>query len=447
MTSTYGINIFGHGIHEKKTLQTDSKIGSTTDNDITLVRNNVDVLKLSRSGIDVHRNPIINLTIPTEDTDAVNKYYVDTQDTLNIKKTGDTMTGNLDMNSFEILHVSSPHDELSATSKQYVDERVSTAIAHVDNIYCDRVPAVDLTSISTPAPYWCSCDNYSHTAWNAFAHNGNSDWVIGNVTTSWIMVYSADPFCIKRLLIRGSRSGLLGEVTSWKFVGTASNDIWNEEVWDVLFICEDNPRYKIYSNSSFEIVFPSNTRRHRHFMLLVDAGTLPTGINYIGIYNAINTVDIYGDNKMAGNLDMNTNVIEHVADPFNSQDAATKFYVDSKNAKSYSTSAALEGVTFQNKQVHRYFQTGSFPNEGSSVTLISNASSLVRYEGQVVWGNQTHEIRALCAKLSDQPITISPVHFSGSWMTVGGNILLFNTSGVSDFDGANYWVMIEYTVD
>ena len=484
MTSTLGIDIFGHAINDrrKSSRSVSSKLGSTTNSDVTFIRNNIDMLTLTESGIDVKRNSIVNLAAPTQNTNVANKLYVDTEDSRKLNKSGDTMTGNLDMNnkkicnvsvpvdnddgankiyvdstavkksgdsmngdldmnSHEILHISSPSDDLSATNKTYVDEKITSAVTSADYIFTDRVPGVDLTSNSTPAPYWCSCDNNSNTAWHAFSHVDDSEWIIENITEGWIMVYTPDSFCVKRLTIRGSRSGLTGNVTRWKFMGTSSDDIWTESVWDRLIECDGVN--EINANSNFDIILSSNTRKHKYFKLKIEAGTLPVGINYIGIYNGINTVNIYGDNKMLGDLNMNGFQIVNIADPVANTALVNKKYVD----VSYSTSTVLPGVTFLEKQVHRYFNTGTFPNDGSFVILINNASLLIRYLGQIVWANQVHDIHVLNAVLSSGPEALGPVYFSGNWMTPGGNIRLFNTSGMPDFDGVNYWIMIEYTVD
>ena len=97
------------------------------------------------------------------------------------------------------------------------------------------------------------------------------------------------------------------------------------------------------------------------------------------------------------------------------------------------------------KKVHRYFHTATFTNE--IVVLISNASALVRYEGQIELNNQTCDIRIINSRISSESNIKGPVYFSGTWMTSGGNISLLGNSGLSDFQGSNYWIMIEYTVD
>lgn len=483
MTGIFGINIFGHGINGSKSISnTVSKIGSTTESDVALIRNNIDMITLNNSIIDVNRNSIVNLAPSIENSSAVNKLYVDTEDakklnksgdtmignlnmnnnkicnvsipvengdaankiyvdTTTIKKSGDSMTGDLDMNSHEIFHIRSPTDGLSATNKTYVDNKIISVVAESDYIFTDKVPPVDLTSNSTPAPYWCSCDNYSNTAWHAFSSSTNSDWVIGNVTEGWILVHSADSFCVKRLTIKGS-SVLSGSVTKWKFLGTSSDDIWTENVWDILI--ERDGENEIKNNSSFDVILPSNTKKHRYFKLTIEAGILPVGINHIGIYNGVNTLNIHGDNKMLGNLDMNGRRVINIGDALAENDAINKQYVDARFI-SYSDNAPLPGVTFRGKRVHRYFHVDTFTNE--IVVLINNASALIRYEGQIARNNQTHDIRVLNSRISTESNVIGPVYFSGSWMTSGGNISLFSNSGLSDFQGSKYWIMIEYTID
>ena len=483
MTGIFGINIFGHGINgSKSSSSTGSKIGSTTASDVALIRNNIDMITLSDSVIDVNRNSIVNLAASTQTSSAVNKLYVDTEnaqklnksgdsmtgnlnmnnnkicnvsipveigdaankfyvDTTAVKKSGDSMTGHLDMNSHEIFHVRSPTDELSATNKTYVDNKIDSVVAETDYIFTDKVPSVDLTSNSMPAPFWCSCDNYSNTAWHAFSSSANSDWVIGNVTEGWILVHSPDSFCAKRLTIKGS-STLTGSVTKWKFMGTSSDDIWTENVWDILIECDGENEIK--SNSSFDVILSSNTKKHRYFKLTIEAGTLPVGINHIGIYNGVNTLNIHGDNKMVGNLDINGHRVVNIGDPLAENDAINKQYVDARFI-SYSDNAPLPGFTFRGKQVHRYFHTATFTNE--TVVLISNASALIRYEGQIELNNQTCDIRIINSRISGESNVIGAVYFSGTWMTSGGNISLLGNSGLSNFQGSNYWIMIEYTVD
>jgi hypothetical protein len=56
------------------------------------------VLELN-SSINMRNNRIINLSTPVDTSDAVNKYYVDSSLLLYVKKSGDTMSGNLTVNS------------------------------------------------------------------------------------------------------------------------------------------------------------------------------------------------------------------------------------------------------------------------------------------------------------------------------------------------------------
>ena len=87
MTGIFGINIFGHGINgSKSSSSTGSKIGSTTASDVALIRNNIDMITLSDSVIDVNRNSIVNLAASTQTSSAVNKLYVDTENAQKFNK-------------------------------------------------------------------------------------------------------------------------------------------------------------------------------------------------------------------------------------------------------------------------------------------------------------------------------------------------------------------------
>jgi len=56
---------------------TSNKLGSTNDYDVSLIRNNTAKLNLTSTAIDVNTNPIINVGVPTNVSDATPKYYVD----------------------------------------------------------------------------------------------------------------------------------------------------------------------------------------------------------------------------------------------------------------------------------------------------------------------------------------------------------------------------------
>jgi hypothetical protein len=64
---------------------------------------------------------ITGLGDPTGAQDAATKTYVDTQDALQVSKTGDTMSGNLAMGSNKVTGLAAPTDANDAVTKTYVD--------------------------------------------------------------------------------------------------------------------------------------------------------------------------------------------------------------------------------------------------------------------------------------------------------------------------------------
>lgn len=75
---------------------------------------------------------ITNLASPIDSADAANKIYVDAQDALKVSKSGDTMSGNLNMGGFRISDLSSPAVGTDAVNKTYVDDAIAAGAGSVD---------------------------------------------------------------------------------------------------------------------------------------------------------------------------------------------------------------------------------------------------------------------------------------------------------------------------
>ena len=105
---------------------------------------------------------IVDVADPTLAQDAATKNYVDTQDALQVNKTGDSMTGELAMGSNKITGLATPTATTDASNKSYVDGEVATALATgvaggpigTANIADDAVTADKLAHTAvTPAAY------------------------------------------------------------------------------------------------------------------------------------------------------------------------------------------------------------------------------------------------------------------------------------------------------
>ena len=74
---------------------------------------------------DAKSQKLTNLADPTEAQDAATKNYVDTQDALQVTKTGDSMSGALAMGSNKITGLGTPTLTDDAATKTYVDAKVN----------------------------------------------------------------------------------------------------------------------------------------------------------------------------------------------------------------------------------------------------------------------------------------------------------------------------------
>ena len=71
----------------------------------------------------------LNLVDPTADDHAAKKKYVDDQDALQVTKSGDTMSGELNMGSNKITNLADPTVDADAANKNYVDDTITTSLA------------------------------------------------------------------------------------------------------------------------------------------------------------------------------------------------------------------------------------------------------------------------------------------------------------------------------
>lgn len=96
------------------------------DADLALKANTADVIKHDGSvPFSGHQSMggfrLTNLGAPTVGSDAANRTYVDTQDALKVNKSGDTMSGTLNMNNNPVTNLPDPVNPGDAANKQYVD--------------------------------------------------------------------------------------------------------------------------------------------------------------------------------------------------------------------------------------------------------------------------------------------------------------------------------------
>ena len=85
----------------------------------------------------------LNVLEPTENSNATTKKYVDdaiasVDHSTFLKKTGDTMSGTLDMGENSITNVAEPANDGDASNKKYVDDAISAATGQLPDTYVKK---------------------------------------------------------------------------------------------------------------------------------------------------------------------------------------------------------------------------------------------------------------------------------------------------------------------
>jgi len=116
-------------VQEIKDRYIDKNFGGTITGNVTIVGNTTLNGPVDINGdLDMNSNSITNVDAPSAGGDAANKTYVDTQDSLKVSKSGDTMSGTLDMGSQRIVNLQvNPAADTDAATKHYVDTKVGAS--------------------------------------------------------------------------------------------------------------------------------------------------------------------------------------------------------------------------------------------------------------------------------------------------------------------------------
>ena len=102
--------------------------------------------------LNMQNHKVTNVAAPTETADAANKGYVDTAVSgltdgttamPYVKKAGDTMTGNLGMGSYMVTQISPPVENGHLTNKKYVDDKDAVLDAAIKKEVQDRTTAIE----------------------------------------------------------------------------------------------------------------------------------------------------------------------------------------------------------------------------------------------------------------------------------------------------------------
>ena len=115
-------------------------------------------LKLTKSGdgmsgeLDMNDNKIIDLKSPSNNTDASTKKYVDDQAALKLDLSGGQMTGPLGLGGGRLWDLGTPTLDTNGANKKYVDDQVATKLARTGGTLLGELSMDDnkITDLATP---------------------------------------------------------------------------------------------------------------------------------------------------------------------------------------------------------------------------------------------------------------------------------------------------------
>jgi hypothetical protein len=87
------------------------------------------------TGLRMNGTPVWDLPAPGGDNEATRKLYVDTQVATALSKSGGTMSGQINCGGYRILNVNMPTANSDAATKQYVDNKVAALQAALDEAH------------------------------------------------------------------------------------------------------------------------------------------------------------------------------------------------------------------------------------------------------------------------------------------------------------------------
>jgi hypothetical protein len=189
------------------------------------INNTVNVVET----LDLNGNKITNVLAPTNDGDAANKLYVDDQDALKVSKSGDTMSGNLDMGNNTIDNVNNisinaaPIGGYDATNKSYVDVTAATAQANAE-LYADSL-APNYDAAGSAAQALTDANAYTDGKFNT---NSNALTIFPE---DWELVGSAYRVTLEHLLNNNRTIAVFNDISNGQYAEFAYENLNENSIY------------------------------------------------------------------------------------------------------------------------------------------------------------------------------------------------------------------------
>lgn len=317
---------------------------------------------------------IINLPNPTNNGDAANKAYVDTQDALRLALAGGTMSGAIAMGTNRITGLGDPVNAQDAATKIYVDNAVqgldakaSARVATTGNITLSGTQTID--GVAVIAGDRVLVKDQSSAAENGIYVAASGAWSRAADANTWDELVHA--FVFVESGTAGANNGYVCTVSAGGTLGTTAVT-WVQfsgagQITAGTGMTKSGNTLNVNTASSSRIVVGADeidlattgvvAGTYRSVTVdqwgRVTGGTTPTTLAGYGITDAytssatdtlLNAKLSLSGGTMSGNLAMGSNRITGMADPTSNQDAATKFYVDSILGSATSAAASASAA-------------------------------------------------------------------------------------------------------
>jgi hypothetical protein len=322
---------------------------------------------------------ITGLNAPTNSSDAANKGYVDAQVATRLALTGGTMSGAIAMGNSKITGLGTPTADADAATKAYVDTiaqgldakgscLVASVYDHtlsgdqvIDGVDVPRGSRVLMRNQNSPAQ-----NGIYVTAAGAWSRAADADtW--NELISAYTFIEQGDTWANTGFLCTVKAGGTLGvtPVTWVQFSGAGQIDAgWGMYKTGNQLNVGTAQSSRIVVNADNIDLATTGVGVGTYKSVTVDqwgrvtAGTNPTTLSGFGITDAYTTTQVdtalalklsLTGGTMSGVIAMGANKITGLADPTNSQDAATKSYIDtifgSTTTAAASAAAAASSAT------------------------------------------------------------------------------------------------------
>jgi hypothetical protein len=269
---------------------TDSKFITLTKNLNTKLDKSGDTMSGS---LNMGNCKITNLCDPQESNDAANKKYVDASDTLvrfyvdQYELVAKTYTDQREL-------VAKTYTDLKETeAKSYVDSREAILRTYIDaqkertellvaNNYVKNnvgfIPDL-LDNQNNKCGFIASAIGGSSFALNVF-NSWKGDWIVQSFPVQlerWIKVGCPEPVKIHKFTIRGRDGENVGKITNWKFQGSMDDNSWDD-------LYTGNNELIDYEFKTFQISPEAERYIYYRFIILGITGN-NVGLNHLQIYS------------------------------------------------------------------------------------------------------------------------------------------------------------------